>query len=200
MNKGRVFVPGSFLFFVMLGLGAMAIQAETFNSTFADIPLYRILCTAGSVDLETLIKKCASHSLILSKTEDSRLTTEWDIDYRSAMRTDELLRRLGATTEIRIKGFPYQNLIKESRVPKQKFASFTDLITHPEIKEATVSSESIYKRIYIYNKSKGYNPQRADSGNLWLCGSISFPQRGCILAISGGHVPLYDRYGIAGYL
>jgi len=158
MNKSKVIVfgllPGVLLISLFLGMGVMASQAEPTTATFGDIPMYRVLCKAGDVDLDTLAAKCAGRPLVLNKTDDGRLATDWDIDYRSALRTDELMRRLGAATEIDVQGFPYQDLLKEGKIDKQKFATFTDLMTPPE-QDASISSESVYKEFTALSAKEG---------------------------------------------
>lgn len=159
MNKrrdfGKLLLSGMLMFSTFLGLGVITSQAETITATFADIPMYRIICNGSDADLETLAAKCANRSLKLSKAEDGRLATEWDIDYRSMLHTDEQLQILGATTEISIKGFAYRDLLKDARIPKQKFATFTDLMTPPAAQETAVSSESVYKNFVAVSDKKG---------------------------------------------
>ena len=158
MNKCRVIVfwllPGVLLISVFLGMGVMASQAEPTTATFGDIPMYRVLCKAGDVDLDTLAAKCAGRPLVLNKTDDGRLATDWDIDYRSALRTDELMRRLGAATEVDVQGFAYQNLLKEGKIDKQKFATFTDLMTPPE-QDASITSEAVYNEFTAVSAKEG---------------------------------------------
>jgi len=143
------------LFWFLTGLGVLKSEAQNENPKFSQIPLYRVVCQVSSADLDNTAAKCLARSIEVDEIAPEKLATHWGLDYRNALRLQEMLKRLGVDANIEVKGADYKELLESNQFPKEKFASFSDLKDKPGIANSGATNQTLYAAFQEISSKNG---------------------------------------------